>query len=368
VSLCNSDFDTKLHIYSGACGALTCVDSNDDGALCAAFSLQSSITFTSTLGTPYYFLAGGYGTSTGNLEINISCIPAGAIVWNGGTSADYSNALNWTPNVLPTCADDVFVPLTANNPTITGAFECGDFGTASSVTPSVAVTGSLSVCGNVSLATGTQITGTGVMRLIGTNTAGAGLFDVVGSASIERLSVESNYAGTGNIDLITALEMNGGNFDASAAVVTLKSTATGTAYLDDFSLIGGTYIGNITVERFVTAGVGLGQRFLGSAVSGSSATGLDMTYASGFPQGAYVTPDVCNVSLLAGSAYSNLFQYEQANVSPGDCDQIGWFAMNPSQRLIISAIVYALTHWGARFCGHTLPHTPPVGYPSQLAG
>jgi len=38
------------------------------------------------------------------------------------------------------------------------------------------------------------------------------------------------------------------------------------------------------------------------------------------------------------------------------------------QRLIISAIVYAVTHMGCTGDGHISSHTPPVGYPSQLDG
>ena len=29
-SLCNSAFDTKIQVYQGSCGALTCVSGNDD--------------------------------------------------------------------------------------------------------------------------------------------------------------------------------------------------------------------------------------------------------------------------------------------------------------------------------------------------
>ncbi len=124
-----------------------------------------------------------------------------------------------------------------------------------------------------------------------------------------------------------------GNF-TNNGTVTLKSDASGTAYLNDFDpSYTGTYLGNITVERFVTSGSGLGQRFFGTAVASGSVSGLDMTYASGYPQGAYVIPDVCNVSLAVGSPYSNLFQFEQAVVGAGECEQKGWYALNPSTSL-----------------------------------
>lgn len=71
VSLCNgTDFDSKISIYSGTCGALVCVDGNDDSC-----GLQSEVTFASDGNTQYYILIHSFGGATGNFTLDVSCMP-----------------------------------------------------------------------------------------------------------------------------------------------------------------------------------------------------------------------------------------------------------------------------------------------------
>ena len=73
VSLCGSDFDTKLAAYDGCtCPVGTSLATNDDFA-CVTKALQSQITFAVTSGNQYMIEVGGYGSGEGNLLINISC-------------------------------------------------------------------------------------------------------------------------------------------------------------------------------------------------------------------------------------------------------------------------------------------------------
>ena len=67
-SLCTSGFDTKIQVYEGACGTLTCVSGNDD-----ACGLQSETLFISTVGTEYYIYVFGFGSSTGNYQLDVTC-------------------------------------------------------------------------------------------------------------------------------------------------------------------------------------------------------------------------------------------------------------------------------------------------------
>src|ERR1035437_2519893 len=73
VDTCTSDFDTKLIISSGTCGALTLIGCNDDSSC----GLQSSCTFPCTVGTTYYICAGGYGGHAGNLKIRAYSVCTG---------------------------------------------------------------------------------------------------------------------------------------------------------------------------------------------------------------------------------------------------------------------------------------------------
>ena len=97
-SLCGgASWDTKLHIYSGSCGALTCVNSDDNG--CAT---QSTVTFTTAIGTTYYILVNGSFGSTGIFTLGVSCctpsVPAcasGFIPASGSTGINRCATLGW---------------------------------------------------------------------------------------------------------------------------------------------------------------------------------------------------------------------------------------------------------------------------------
>lgn len=67
-SLCGSAYDTKIRVYTGTCAALACVVGNDD--FCG---LQSQVTWLSTLGVTYRILVHGFGATTGNYTLSITC-------------------------------------------------------------------------------------------------------------------------------------------------------------------------------------------------------------------------------------------------------------------------------------------------------
>jgi len=84
VSLCGSDYDTKVAVYAGGCpsGPGTAIACNDD-ALCGAQStLQSLTTFPTTAGAIYTIRVGGYSTAFGSGSIDLSCAPAAACYAN----------------------------------------------------------------------------------------------------------------------------------------------------------------------------------------------------------------------------------------------------------------------------------------------
>lgn len=117
-SLCNSGYDTKIQVYEGACGALTCVSGNDD-----ACGLQSETVFISNPGTEYYIYVFGFGTSTGNYQLDLTCVTPPPPPPND----DCADAINLTVNPDLDCA-----VITAG--TIAGATGSADanpcFGTA----------------------------------------------------------------------------------------------------------------------------------------------------------------------------------------------------------------------------------------------
>lgn len=74
-STCNtgSNYDTRLRVYSGSCGALQCVDGNDDDAACGFSGLRSTVGWSSTSGQTYYILVHGFGASEGDFELSLEC-------------------------------------------------------------------------------------------------------------------------------------------------------------------------------------------------------------------------------------------------------------------------------------------------------
>ena len=96
-SLCGSVYDTKIQVYSGTCGSMTCVDGNDD--FC---SLQSQVTWTATSGVNYFIFVGGYSSATGTYSLAVTCAipsPPGCSAYtspaNSTTLTCANTSLNW---------------------------------------------------------------------------------------------------------------------------------------------------------------------------------------------------------------------------------------------------------------------------------
>ncbi|MEZ5173153.1 MAG: hypothetical protein R2850_06530 [Bacteroidia bacterium] len=77
-STCNAGsagLDTKINVYSGSCGALTCVGGNDDGS-CGFSGVLSTVAFTSTNATNYFIYVTGFDSfEQGPFVLDMSCIP-----------------------------------------------------------------------------------------------------------------------------------------------------------------------------------------------------------------------------------------------------------------------------------------------------
>ncbi|MCB9184412.1 MAG: T9SS type A sorting domain-containing protein [Flavobacteriales bacterium] len=69
IDLSGSSFDTKLAVYTGTCGALVCVDGDDDDGA----GTTSLVTFAGSATETYYVYVTGFGTNTGSVVMTISC-------------------------------------------------------------------------------------------------------------------------------------------------------------------------------------------------------------------------------------------------------------------------------------------------------
>jgi len=100
----NATYDTVLTAWSGSCGTLLELSCNDDWC-----GLSSHITFGVTTGVVYYISVGGFGGSTGNFNLSVSClVPAGNDVCSGALSLPEAVVTNGT-NVGTTTGPDPVV-------------------------------------------------------------------------------------------------------------------------------------------------------------------------------------------------------------------------------------------------------------------
>ena len=73
MSLCGSDYDTKLRVYTGSCDELECVAGDDDDECDDEFALQSTVPFVAEPGVEYLVLVHGFSGNEGNYVLNVSC-------------------------------------------------------------------------------------------------------------------------------------------------------------------------------------------------------------------------------------------------------------------------------------------------------
>ena len=71
LDLSASNFDTRIQVWSGSCGSLTCVGGDDDSGT----STTSLYTFGADTGIDYYVYVYGYSTNTGDFDLAVSCVP-----------------------------------------------------------------------------------------------------------------------------------------------------------------------------------------------------------------------------------------------------------------------------------------------------
>ena len=86
-----SDYDTRLLVFTGECGAMTCVGNNDD--FCGA---QSMLSFTTVGYTKQLISIGGYESETGTFSMTVSCTPLSP----PSTCSDIPSDSSWYKSLL----------------------------------------------------------------------------------------------------------------------------------------------------------------------------------------------------------------------------------------------------------------------------
>lgn len=281
-------------------------------------------------------LAGFSGTANANETKNTpKRVNVRFNVWLGTTTV-WTNAANWTVRV-PDDTTEALIPTIGSStyPVITGIVTYDCFGLYFTSTAS-----------NISIGAGAEIRNFYDFESNSNSSSfGAGRLSFEGS-------VATKISGTFTIGELACNNANGVTIQSGSTVnvtdkllpeagtltnsgsLVLKSSATKTAYVDDFTdPTPGTISGNITMERYIPAtGGGNTFHYIGAVSSASLSSkwgddfGISVTGSNG-----YVTPLNCNPatpSLDGSSNYGTVFTYHESNVT--SCYLSGWKVENGS--------------------------------------
>ena len=141
LDLSASTFDTKIRVFTGVCGDLTCVDGDDDGG--AGTTSLLTIPGT-TVGTTYYVLVHGFSGNAGAYTLDVSCTPpplCGAAVFDAGmindSGCNADGTGTFSVDIEVTNAGDaggMFNDGTNMYPVVAGTVTAGPYNTGDSVT------------------------------------------------------------------------------------------------------------------------------------------------------------------------------------------------------------------------------------------
>ncbi len=191
--------------------------------------------------------------------------------WVGGNSTAWNNASNWSNNQVPGATTDITVPAgTANTLNLNGSFMCRNITLDAGATINLGAN-ALMVKGNANLS-GTITGNGGIISLNGTTAQ-----TLTGSnANVYRLEV-ANPQGctfTGTINITDGLYLKQGVINNNNGTFTLKSSSTGTAFLDNFSSgFTGSLAAGIQVERYSTGAY----RHVGAPLAGQTINALNVS-------------------------------------------------------------------------------------------
>jgi hypothetical protein len=200
------------------------------------------------------------------------------LTWTGLTGTNWHANNNWSPNVVPTAADSVIIPLRPNQPVVNAPAAVRSLrASAANVIVNVTLGNVLTVNNNLVGNTNFKTIGDGYINLSAAN----GKISSIVIANNLRVSGTVTINAGGRVDIITELDIAAGTFNTNGLLY-IKSNAAGTGRIAP--ILSGVINGNVTQERYIPAGP-LGYEYLAAAVTGQTIQSLrdDITVTFGTP-------------------------------------------------------------------------------------
>lgn len=258
-----------------------------------------------------------------------ACTPG---TWTAGAvsiadKTDWFNTANWTCSTVPTASIDVTIPASPSGgnyfPVLTGAVNgfTKDLTVEPNASVTISNTAELEVNGAFDYS-GTAVIGNGFLTLKGSTASGT---FTIGTLTIDR-SAGVSLAASSAVSISKQLVLQTGTCTVPVnASLTLLSSSSETAFVNDFGANTGAYSGNITIQRYIPAGVVNSFHYIGSASGATASTWSDdFGNSANASDGTKVTPkpDCDPLALEQGSAYGSLFSYDESLVT--GCYLDGW--------------------------------------------
>ncbi|MDW8418312.1 MAG: hypothetical protein RML37_02765 [Chitinophagales bacterium] len=192
---------------------------------------------------------------TGSATVTIA--PVCTHVWLGNTN-NWHTPTNWSSGLVPNaCTHNVqipSVPVGGNFPVISTAdVTVGNINVQQGANVTINAGRVMNVCGNWQGGASSNATVSGDGKVI---LNGSALQTISGNTRVNNIQLHNtagaNLASGSTFEVNRALELRAGNLNATSGTLVLKSDATHTGYLDNFSAgFTGTYTGNLTIERYI---------------------------------------------------------------------------------------------------------------------
>jgi Leucine-rich repeat (LRR) protein len=94
-----TNFDTEIQVFTGSCGALTCVGGDDDGGDGSGHQFDSKFCFVTTASsTDYYIYVDGHNSAIGTAVVTLEVVPYALpveLISFKGDAMDRTNMLKW---------------------------------------------------------------------------------------------------------------------------------------------------------------------------------------------------------------------------------------------------------------------------------